>query len=155
MLFHIVAMAKNRVIGIDNQMPWHFKEDFQHFKKMTTGQTVLMGLKTFESIGDPLPNRNNFVLDFNDIQDKDGVKYFKSINEALNSVETEHCFIIGGASVYKQTINMVDGIYLTNINLSYNGDSYYPEIPDCFGVESQTVIKDDPFLEVIFYKKNK
>ena len=137
-IYHVVATARNRVIGKDNQLPWHFSEDLRYFKKLTMGSTVIMGRKTFESIGKPLPGRVNFVLSRDQaclIPRVDGgssVRIFNSIKNALSAVHTETAFIIGGAEIYKNTINDVNGIYLTRIDADYQGDAYYPEVPDTF-----------------------
>lgn len=154
MLYHIVAIAKNRVIGKDNKLPWHFPADLKHFKKRTTGSTVIMGRKTYESIGKPLPNRENFVLSRGLFQsDKENLHYFSSIEEALKKVKTENAFIIGGADLYHQTLEKVDGIYLTRINADFEGDTFYPEIPDSFEEIEIEHLQDDPTIEVVFYEK--
>jgi dihydrofolate reductase len=106
MLFHIVAVANNRVIGKANQLPWHFSKDLQHFKTTTLGQTVIMGLKTFESLGcKALPGRTNLILDRSGENPHPGQTYFTSLDDALKSVKTEHAFIIGGAELYRTTID--------------------------------------------------
>lgn len=156
MLYHIVAVADRRVIGKGNQLPWHFPKDLQHFKKMTTGQTVIMGLKTFESLGcKALPGRENLILDRSGAKPYPGQKFFSSLDDALRNVRTERAFIIGGAELYRTTIDRVDGIYLTRIHADFDGDVFYPEIPPVFAERSRTKIQDDPFLEVIFYEKAK
>ena len=154
MIFHVVAMARNRVIGKNNKLPWHFSSDLKHFKELTTGSTVIMGRKTFESIGKPLPNRENFVLS----RTQSGspaphLYFFNSIETALKNVQTENAFIIGGADLYGQTIDLVDGIYLTRIDADYDGDAHYPEIPECFDEVEIEKIQDDPKIEVVFYEK--
>ncbi len=98
---------------------------------MTTGSTVIMGRKTFESIGWPLPNRENFVLSRSS-RKSEGVQYFQSLEEAVGSVKTDKVFIIGGAELYKETINDIDGVYLTRIDQDFEGDAFYPEIPETF-----------------------
>jgi len=156
MLYHIVGVANNRVIGTANKLPWHFSKDLQHFKKMTTGQTVIMGLKTFESLGcKPLPNRVNFILDRSGQNPYAGQTYFTSLDDALKQVKTEHAFIIGGAELYRTTIDRVDGIYLTRIHADFQGDVFYPEIPAAFVEKSRNKLQEDPLLEVVFYEKTK
>ena len=147
-------MAKNRVIGKNNQLPWHFSADMKHFKKLTTGNTVLMGRKTFESLGKPLPNRKNFVLTYRVMPDIADITWFHSVDEALQKVSTENCYIIGGAQLFEQTITQIHGIYLTKIEQEYSGDVYYPEIPEYFKIEQQFVLQDNPLLEVFFYKNS-
>ena len=149
-LYHVVAMARNRVIGRDNKLPWHFKSDLQNFKKLTLGQTVVMGRKTFESIGRPLPGRENFVLSRSRKEGAEGVRFFGSLDEALKAVRTEKCFIIGGAELYRQTLGRVDGIYLTRIEAAYEGDAFYPEIPPQYREVSTTRLQDDPPLDFVF-----
>ncbi len=154
MLYQILAMAQNRVIGKNNALPWHFASDFKHFKETTMGQTVLMGLNTFRSLPKLLPGRENFVLNWttDGFKDAEHLKYFDSIERALAAVKTKHCFVIGGASLYKQTLEMVDGIYLTFIHQDFEGDAYYPEIPTSFVERSRKKLQDNPLLEVIFYE---
>ncbi len=154
MLYHIVAVANNRVIGKGNQLPWHFSKDLQHFKKMTTGQTVIMGLKTFESLGcKPLPGRQNFILDRSGQNPYPGQVYFTTLDEALKNVRTERAFIIGGAELYRTSIERADGIYLTRIHADFQGDVFYPEIPPAFVEKSREKLQEDPLLEVGFYEK--
>ena len=165
-LYHVVAAAENRVIGKDNKLPWHFSADLQHFKELTTGSTVIMGRKTFESIGKPLPNRENFVISrtqgrFSDNQFQNkglartvpGVLWFDSIEVAIQNVQTSQAFIIGGASLYEQTMNLIDGIYLTKIHARYDGDTFYPEIPASFKEKSRRTLQENPLIEVIYYDK--
>lgn len=165
-------MAKNRVIGKDNQLPWHFSCDLKHFKETTSGSTVIMGRKTYESIGRPLPNRENFVLSRNapllkarkDViarersnrsnPKKPSVKWFTSFESALQEVKTEKAFVIGGANIYEQTMDKVDGIYATMIDAEYEGDAFYPEIPGVFQKKDKwTLQKSGPAIEVIYYER--
>lgn len=151
MIYHVVAVANNRVIGKNNRLPWHFSADLKFFKHLTMGQTVLMGRKTFESIGKPLPGRENFVLSRNPSNDT-GSRFFNSVKEAVGAVKTEKCFIIGGAQIFEQTMDLVDGIYMTRIYADYEGDTFYPEVPKRFKVASTTMLQEQPKIEVIFYK---
>jgi len=153
MIYHIVAMAKNRVIGNKNKLPWHFSADLKHFKELTKGSTVIMGRKTFESIGKPLPERENFVMTQRRTAAEGKVRYFGSIEEALKQVSSEHAFIIGGASIYEQTLDKIDGIYLTQIDAAYEGDAFYPAIPASFKEKSRDLLQNNPKLEVIFYER--
>ena len=148
-------MARNRVIGKDNKLPWHFSADLKYFKALTTGGTVIMGRKTFESIGKPLPNRSNFIL----TRQKDpfygeGVVICNSIDEAVGQVKTSKAFIIGGQEIFAQTMEHVHGIYLTLIDADYEGDAFYPEIPGFFKEKSRTPLQDEPKIEVIFYEND-
>ena len=165
MLYHVVAMSQNKVIGKDNKLPWHFSADLKFFKALTTGHTVIMGRKTFESIGRPLPNRENFILSrssykviletFSKLKPEEAqrVKNFESIREATQAVKTEKAFIIGGAEIYKQTIDKIDGIYLTLIHRDFDGDAYYPGVPADFTEISREKLQENPLIEVIFYQR--
>lgn len=159
MLYHIVAMGRNRVIGKNNRLPWHFSSDLKNFKALTLGHTVIMGRKTFESIGRPLPGRQNFVLsrskrkDLSSEMNDDHLRFFDSLEEALKNIATPKAFIIGGATLYQQTMDRIDGIYLTQIDSTYDGDTFYPEISSSFKEESRQKLQDHPKLEVIFYQK--
>ena len=159
MLYHVMAMANNRVIGKSGKLPWHFSSDLKYFKQLTTGSTVIMGRKTFESIGKPLPNRKNFVLSrkpgspiktFGD--DKGCPCFFSSLETALKNITTGDAYLIGGADLYRQTMDRVDGIYLTRIDADYEGDAFYPEIPSNFREKSRIQLQDNPKIEVIFYE---
>lgn len=143
-LFHVVAIANNRVIGKDNKLPWHFPADLKFFKQLTTGHTVIMGRKTFESIGKPLPNRENIVIS------RSGL----SLEGALQQAKGEKVFIIGGAQLFEQTLNQIDGIYLTRIHADYEGDTFYPELPKNFVEKSRTPLQENPKIEVIYYEKS-
>lgn len=138
-LYHIVAAAGERaVIGKDNRLPWHFFADMKFFKQTTTGHTIIMGRKTFESLGKkPLPNRENFVLSRAVLEAPAGVKAFQSLDEALRAASSEKVFIIGGAELFRQTLDRIDGIYLTRIEKDFEGDTFYPPIPDAFKEKSR------------------
>lgn len=160
MLYHIVAMAKNRVIGKDNQLPWHFPSDLKHFKQLTMGSTIIMGRKTFESIGRALPGRHMIVLTRlgktsvpEALLVNQDISFCSSLAKALESVTTKDAFIIGGADLYQQTIDKVDGIYLTRIDADYEGDAFYPEIPEGFDEVEIEKLQDNPKIEVVFYEK--
>ncbi len=157
MLYHVVAMAENRVIGKDNRLPWHFSSDLKHFKQLTMGQTIIMGRKTFQSIGaKPLPGRENFVLSREvKIKTVPNLRFFDSLEDTLKNVLTHKTFIIGGASIFKETMSLVDGIYLTQIHKDYEGDTFYPEIPPYFKEKSKETLQENPKIEVIFYENTK
>lgn len=127
----IVAAAENNAIGKNNQMPWHLPNDFKYFKKNTLAHSVVMGRKTFESIGKPLPERRNIILtrDMNFTHEE--VDVANSINEVLNYCRDEReIFIIGGAEIYKQTLPLADKILLTRVHTTVDGDAYFPELLD-------------------------
>lgn len=149
-LYHVVAMTDDRVIGKNNKLPWHFSVDLKNFKELTTGQTVIMGRKTFESIGKPLPGRENFVLTHNPKRNEEHLRFFTNWDEAMKHVMTPKAFIIGGAGVYRQTLDKIDGIYLTKIYARYEGDAYYPKIPDQFVEKEKKTLQENPEIELIY-----
>lgn len=127
----IVAVAENGVIGSDNQLIWHLSDDLKNFKKITSGHCIIMGRKTFESIGRPLPNRTNIVLSKNRDFKVKGCKVFKSMNEALNFAEKmgeKEAFIIGGQAVYNAAYDIASKLYLTKVNASPSGDALFTKI---------------------------
>ncbi|WP_129713738.1 dihydrofolate reductase [Pedobacter sp. SYP-B3415] len=125
----IVAMAENRAIGKDNQMLWHLPEDLRHFKKITAQHPVIMGRKTFESIGRALPLRKNIVISRNPHLDIQGVELMNSLDTAIRLAEgADEIFVIGGAEIYKQALPLADKLYLTTVHSSFEGDAYFPEV---------------------------
>jgi dihydrofolate reductase len=122
----IVAVAQNNVIGDKNTLLWHISEDLKHFKTVTTGHPVVMGRKTFESLGRPLPNRRNIVITRQQIA-IEGVEIAHSIEEALQLFRPdEQVFIIGGAQIYEQALPLCDTFYLTRVLHDYQGDTHFP-----------------------------
>lgn len=127
----IAAMSENRVIGIENQLPWHLPADLKHFKTLTTGHPILMGRKTYESIGRPLPNRTNIIITRNADFTAPGCVVVTSIEDAITRAAEENAqeiFIIGGAEVYKQLLPHVQRIYLTIVHEQFAGDAFFPEL---------------------------
>ncbi len=131
----IVAAAENNVIGADNQLPWHLSEDLKYFKKTTMGKMILMGRKTFESIGRPLPGRTNLVLTRDPAWQADGIKTVHSLDEACRyaeeSCQGDECaelFVIGGEQIYRAVLAQAGKIYLTRIKAEVPGDAFFPEI---------------------------
>lgn len=124
----VCAMAKNRVIGKDNQMPWHLPADLKHFKATTMSKPIVMGRKTYESIGRPLPGRQNVVISQNTDYLADGCNVVDSIESALKLLSAEEeIMIIGGGFLYSQMIEQADYLYLTFIDLDIDGDTEFPE----------------------------
>jgi len=124
----IVAMAKNRVIGKDNEMPWHLPADLKHFKTVTLGKPIIMGRKTYESIGRPLPGRLNIVMSRDKNYTLEGCETVISLEEALTlTADVEEVMIIGGGYLYEQTILQADKLYLTFIDLDVQGDTFFPK----------------------------
>ena len=124
----IAALAQNRVIGIENRLPWKLPEDLAHFKALTLGNPILMGRKTFESLGRPLPGRRNIVITRNADYQPTGCEVATSIPEAIALCEVaEEIFFIGGAELYKQVLPLVDRLYLTEVQIEARGDAWFPE----------------------------
>ncbi|MBU8696378.1 MULTISPECIES: dihydrofolate reductase [Bacillus] len=127
MISMIVATGKDRVIGQDNQMPWHLPADLAYFKKVTGGHTIVMGRKTYESIGRALPNRRNIVLTTSSSFEAEGCEVVHSIADilAIGKGETE-LFIIGGSKLYEEMMPYADRLYITHIHHAFEGDRYFP-----------------------------
>lgn len=126
----IVAIAQNNVIGNNNQLIWHIPGDLKRFKSITMGHTVVMGRKTFESIGKPLPGRKNVVISRQSNFKPEGCLVYNSFDKALNSLKTEdEIFIIGGGEIYRMAMPLTHRIYLTKIHKDFTGDTFFPEIP--------------------------
>ena len=124
----IAAMANDRVIGKDNQMPWHLPADFTWFKRCTMGKPVVMGRKTYESIGRPLPGRHNIVISRDDSLVIDGVSTVSSIEQALELVkESEEVMIIGGGSIYQACLAKANRLDVTEIKADIEGDTHFPD----------------------------
>ena len=140
----IVAMSKNRVIGKDNVMPWHLSDDLKNFKKITMGKTIIMGRRTYDSIGKALPGRKNVILS-RSLKDKD-ILVFDNLENALVDVgNEEEIFIIGGQDIYSQTINKANKLYLTTINDEIEGDKFFPDFDN----------SNWDIVDTKYYKKNK
>ena len=124
----IAAMGEKRVIGIKNSLPWNLPADMEHFKKLTKGKPVIMGMKTFESIGKALPNRINIVISHIPDYKAEGCIVVHSIEEALKAAENyDEVMIAGGATIYKEFLPKADKMYLTLIDADFEGDAYFPE----------------------------
>jgi dihydrofolate reductase len=132
---HVVALSNNNVIGVDNDLPWNLKTDLNHFKEYTTNKIIVMGRKTYESIGRPLPNRINYIVS-NTIKDLDGASIFKSTEDALESAKEicnmsenyDEIVIIGGGYLFRDTLSITNKLVLTNVDCNIEGDVFYPEI---------------------------
>lgn len=143
-LYLIVAMTKNRVIGNNGQMPWHISDDLKLFKKLTSGGVVIMGRKTYESIGKPLPDRENLVIS-SKVNDIDGCKVFDSILMSVRYAETtgKKIFFIGGAEIYKMVIGIADHMYISHVKEEYDGDTYFPQ----FNADLWKVIETEDYKD--------
>jgi dihydrofolate reductase len=131
----IVAAAENGVIGRNNALPWHLPEDLRYFKRVTMGKPIVMGRKTFESIGRPLPGRTNIVITRNPDFTAEGVRVVASLDEAVRLAGdialidgAQELVVIGGAEIYKASIPRADRLYITEVHASVEGDAYLPEI---------------------------
>ncbi|MCR9672314.1 type 3 dihydrofolate reductase [Vibrio alginolyticus] len=129
----IAAMADNRIIGKDNQMPWHLPADFAWFKRCTMGKPVVMGRKTYESIGRPLPGRLNIVISRDETLKIEGVTTVTSIEQALDVAgDVEEVMIIGGGAIYTACLPMANKLYVTHIEAAIDGDTQFPDWGDQF-----------------------
>ncbi|MCX7125692.1 MAG: type 3 dihydrofolate reductase [Gammaproteobacteria bacterium] len=125
----IVAKSRNNVIGNNNQLPWHLPADLKHFKTITMGKPIIMGRKTFDSIGKPLPGRRNIIISRQQNFYIDGCEIFHSINDALSAVKTEkEVMIIGGTNLFLQVLPIAERIYLTVIDADFEGDAFFPQL---------------------------
>lgn len=154
----LVAMAKNRVIGRNNRLPWHLPADLKHFKFLTMGQTIVMGRKTYESIGRPLPGRANIIITRQTDYEVPGAIVVNSIEDALliceetSTVNSEN-FIIGGEKLYRQTLKICQRMYITEIQSNFDGDVFFPEFDRNGWEETQRdkhISDDDTHLEYHF-----
>ncbi len=142
-------MSENRVIGAGGKIPWHFPEDFKWFKKVTTGQVIVMGRKTFESIGKPLPNRTTIVLSRSQFSHP-RVQTVSDLSRIDLADETRDAFICGGAQVYAQTLPLCSDLYLTLVKRVVEGDAFFPPFEDRFELAEE--ILDYPDFKILHYR---
>jgi len=155
MMTLIVAMSKNNIIGINNSLPWHITEDLKNFKNLTMGHPIIMGRKTYESIGKVLPRRQNLIVTRTDNYKVKGGLVFYSLESAISFCKRkEEFFIIGGGEIYKQSLPLADVLYVTEVQEKIEGDTYFPEIDPKEWKEISRDIKHqvDPNLEYHFVK---
>jgi len=144
MISIVAAMDKNQVIGEDNKIPWTIPNEMKKFKQLTSGNTIVMGRKTFESIGKPLPDRNNVVLSTT-MQPTEGITVCRSIED----IPKNNIFVIGGSQVYKQAIPLASKMYISYVKKKYKGDAFFPKFnKDEWHVESR---EDHPEFELVVY----
>jgi dihydrofolate reductase len=148
----IAAMSLNRVIGANNQIPWHLPEDFKWFKKMTTGQVIVMGRKTFESIGRPLPNRETIVLSRSEFKHP-GARTVRSLEELPAVAAGREVFICGGAQVYAQALPRCSDLYLTLVKRHVEGDAFFPPFEDRFELAEE--IQNGPEFKILHYRNRR
>ena len=121
-------MADNRAIGVNNALPWHCPEDLKHFKALTLGHTIIMGRKTFDSIGRPLPGRNTIVVTRNKALVIPGCAVVNSLDEAIAAcADEDEVFVVGGAELYAEALPVAETLYITEIMQDVEGDTYFPE----------------------------
>ncbi len=124
----VVAIAQNYAIGKNNQLLWHLPKDLKHFKDITAGHTVIMGRKTFDSVGKPLPKRRNIIITRQALT-IEGCEVVNSLQAAINLCKTEEeVMIVGGAEIYKQAMQITNRIYLTIVHHAFDADTFFPEI---------------------------
>ena len=155
----IVAIGKNNLIGKDNDLPWHYKEDLKYFKETTTNKTVVMGENTFYSIFNRtnklLPNRKMVVATFNKDFHQDGVEVIYDLEQYINDKKQsdEEIFIIGGCQIYKASLNLVDRLYITHVNKNYEGNMFFPEID--YSLYDKISQRDSGDLSFCVYERKK
>lgn len=143
----IVAMSLNRAIGKDNKLPWHLPEDLKWFKKLTTGNVIIMGRKTWESIGKPLPNRESIVVSRTDIP---GIRTVRSLSEINPNADSRDYFIIGGAQLFRNALPLCSDLYLTLVKREVAGDVFLDAFEEKFSL-SET-IQDTPEFSILHYR---
>ena len=133
----IAAMAENRVIGVDNRLPWHLPADLGHFKALTMGKPIVMGRLTWESLPGLLPGRHHIVVTGNRSYTAEGCSIAHSLDEALRAAgDVEEVMIVGGATLYREALERADRIYLTLVHAEFEGDAWFPEIDSQEWVET-------------------
>lgn len=145
MITLIAACSKNRVIGKDNKLIWNVPGDLKRFKELTTGNPILMGRKTFESIGRPLPKRTNIVVTRDNNWSKEGVIVYNNIEDVISEYSNANLFIIGGGEIYSRLLNIADKIELTLIDKEFDGDTYFPQIDDKWVIENSESMSCEEF----------
>ena len=147
----IAAMSLNRVIGAGNKIPWHLPEDFKWFKATTTGHVIVMGRKTFESIGKPLPNRTTIVLS-RSAWSHPGVTTVNSLEEIIPMVAGRQAFICGGAQIYEQALPLCSDLFLTLVKREVaGGDAFFPPFENQFELAEE--IRDTPEFKILHYRR--
>lgn len=147
----MAAMAENRTVGINNALPWHLPEDLKYFKRTTSGKAIIMGRKTYESIGRPLPNRTNIVISRNPEFQAEGIRVVPTLEEAIELAESvneingvDEVMVIGGAAIYELALPKADRLYLTHVHADVHGDAFFPEVDF---KQFKQVARDDYFAD--------
>ena len=161
MISHIAALSANRVIGLNNGLPWNLPTDLKYFKDMTVGKCVIMGRKTFDSVGKPLPKRHNIIVTRDPEWTRGGVDVFPDIPSAIKHAQSltrqwgDEIMIVGGAEIYKQTLPIADRLYLTLIEKIVDGDAYYPDWRQTHRLVSKTEHEEnDTKFSFYIFEKN-
>ena len=156
MIAIIAAVAKNNVIGVKNDLPWHLPEDLKRFKELTLGNVVVMGRKTYDSIigrlKKPLPGRTSVVISTQELQLPPGVELYHNLTDALASHKGQDIFIIGGAQIFNQSLNLADTLYITQVDKDVEGDAFFPKIDENFWKKGQEE-KFDGYSFVTYKRK--
>ena len=142
----VAAIASNNVIGKENSLPWNIPEDLKRFKQMTSGHTILMGRKTFDSIGRPLPNRQNIVMTKDENFEREGIKVINGLDEALELIKksNEDVFVIGGSKIYELFEPVANSLAITRILKDFEGDAFFPDINwDLWQIEKEENFFDE------------
>ena len=142
----VAAIASNNVIGKENSLPWNIPEDLKRFKQMTSGHTILMGRKTFDSIGRPLPNRQNIVMTKDENFEQEGIKVINDFDEALELIKesNEDIFVIGGSKIYELFEPVANSLAITRILKDFEGDAFFPDINwDLWQIEKEEKFFDE------------
>ena len=146
----VVAKASNNVIGAKNDLIWHLPNDLKHFKSLTSGHPIIMGRKTFESVGRPLPNRTNIVVTRDQNWNAEDIEIASSLQKAIEAAKKidDDIYILGGGNIYKQAIEFTDVLYITEVHHEFDGDTYFPEIDsdEWEEVEREDFKKDEKHL---------
>lgn len=153
-LIIIAALTKNRVIGKDGKIPWHIPEDLKRFKELTSGHTVLMGRRTYESLGRPLPNRRNVVLTSKALT---GVETYSTLEQALQALkDEERVFVIGGGRVFAELLESADELHLTIVDRIVEGDTFFPRYENLVERDFKLVKKEEhPGYAFVHYERMK
>jgi dihydrofolate reductase len=147
MIAIIAALTRRRVIGKDGRLPWSIPDDLKNFRRLTDGKTVVMGRKTFESIGRPLPNRHNIVVS-RDLEPRHGIEVCRSFDEAIEKGKAHgtDIFVIGGAAMYQAALRIADRLYLSWVKKDYDGDAFFPE----FDGRGWSIIEEKDHPDFVF-----
>ncbi len=159
MISLMVAHDPNGVMGVNNDLPWHIPEDLKYFKETTMGKAMVMGRKTYESIGRPLPGRLNIVITRNPDYQAEGVTVVQTLDEAIQIARdyAEEVMIIGGAEIFKLSLNVADRLYITEVHEEYEGDTFFPPYKNDWEVvkqtEKMTSISGTTFTYLVYERK--